>query len=117
MTSRGAPLDKLAQPDIPWHASRHWEPSSPRRGCRSTGTLLNPATLRRSAVTPLIGLLDRTPCLQRAGPYSLNHCGDDGPFRLCATNNGDLPARHDMPTPADVVPAPAGWWTWWSNAA
>ncbi len=42
-------------------------------------------------------------------------CGDDGPFRLCAPAAGDLPARHDMPPIAEVAPAPAGWWNWWSD--
>ena len=43
--------------------------------------------------------------------------GDDGPFRLCSPAAGDLVARHDMPTAADVVTAPPGWWAWWGTEA
>ena len=66
-----------------------------------------------SAVQAL-GMLDWLPRLYYFYPLL---CGDDGPFRLCAPANGDLPARHDMPAPANVVPAPPGWWSWWANAS
>ena len=55
------------------------------------------------AAIQVLGMLDWLPRLYYFLPIL---CGDDGPFRLCALNNGDLPARHDMPAPADVTPAP-----------
>jgi hypothetical protein len=64
------------------------------------------------AAVQALGMLDWLPRLDYFLPIL---CGDDGPFRLCAPNNGDLPARHDMPAPAEVIPAPPGWWSWWSN--
>ena len=63
------------------------------------------------AAVQTLGMLDWLPRLYYFMPIL---CGDDGPFRLCAPTNADLPARHDMPSPADVVPAPPGWWNWWS---
>jgi hypothetical protein len=42
-------------------------------------------------------------------------CGDDGPSRLCTPDCGDLPARHEVPAIANVIPAPAGWWNWWTD--
>ena len=63
------------------------------------------------AAVQTLGMLDWLPRLYYFLPIL---CGDDGPLRLCAPTNGDLPARHDMPPPADVVPAPPGWWNWWS---
>jgi len=64
------------------------------------------------AAVQVTGMLDWLPRLYYFLPIL---CGDDGPFRLCAPTAGDLPARHDMPLIADVTPAPAGWWNWWSD--
>jgi len=43
-------------------------------------------------------------------------CSADGPFRECASPDGDRAAKHRGDQFADAVPAPANWWNWWSNA-
>jgi len=64
-----------------------------------------------AAVQP-VGMLDWLPRLYHLLPIL---CGDDGPFRLCTPADGDLLARHEIPAIANVTPAPAGWWNWWSD--
>ena len=64
-----------------------------------------------SAVQTL-GMLDWLPRLYHLYPIL---AGDDGPFRLCSPAVGDLPSRHEMPSVADVVAAPPGWWQWWGT--
>jgi hypothetical protein len=66
------------------------------------------------AAVQTLGMLDWLPRLYYLLPILT---GDDGPFRLCAPTTGDLPARHDTPTIADITPAPAGWWHWWGTDA
>jgi Domain of unknown function (DUF4913) len=66
------------------------------------------------AAVQTLGMLDWLPRLYHLYPVL---AGDDGPFRLCSPAAGDLVARHDMPTPAEVVPAPPGWWAWWGTEA
>lgn len=60
----------------------------------------------------VLGMLDWLPRLYHLMPTL---AGDDGPFRLCSAEAGDMPARHEMPPVADVIPAPAGWWRWWGT--
>jgi hypothetical protein len=64
------------------------------------------------AAVQTLGMLDWLPRLYYFLPIL---CGDDGPFRLCTPAGGDLDARHDMPAPANVIPATPGWWNWWTN--
>jgi Domain of unknown function (DUF4913) len=64
-----------------------------------------------AAVQPT-GMLDWLPRLYYMYPIL---SGDDGPFRLCAPAGGDVVARHEMPNVADIVPAPPGWWQWWTG--
>jgi hypothetical protein len=64
-----------------------------------------------SAVQTL-GMLDWLPRLYHLLPIL---AGDDGPFRLCSPTAGDLLARHEMPSVAEVVAAPPGWWQWWGT--
>ena len=66
------------------------------------------------AAVQTLGMLDWLPRLYHLLPIL---AGDDGPFRLCSPESGDLPARHDMPPVAEVVVAPAGWWHWWGTEA
>jgi hypothetical protein len=61
----------------------------------------------RSAVSGNATLLDWLPRLYYFYPIL---CGGDGPFRPCTPAGGDLHARHDMPAPANVIPASPGWW-------
>jgi hypothetical protein len=42
-------------------------------------------------------------------------CSTDGPFRECKQADGDRPAGHTGDRFADVVPAPADWWDWWTE--
>jgi hypothetical protein len=64
-----------------------------------------------SAVQTL-GMLDWLPRLYHLYPIL---AGDDGPFRVCSPAAGDLPSRHEMPSVADAVAAPPGWWQWWGT--
>lgn len=64
------------------------------------------------AAVQVTGMLDWLPRLYYFLPIL---CGDDGPFRLCTPTADDRPARHDMPPVAEVIPAPAGWWNWWTD--
>ena len=41
-------------------------------------------------------------------------CGDDGPFRNCATAADGAEARHQLPAIAAIQPAPEQWWDWWN---
>lgn len=60
----------------------------------------------------VLGMLDWLPRLYHLYPILL---GDDGPFRQCNPESGDLKGRHEMPNVAEVVPAPPGWWQWWGT--
>jgi hypothetical protein len=64
------------------------------------------------AAVQTLGMLDWLPRLYHLLPIL---GGDDGPFRLCTPEGGDLPARHEMPSVAEVVAAPPGWWQWWGT--
>jgi hypothetical protein len=64
------------------------------------------------AAVQTLGMLGWLPRLYNLLPILAS---DDGPFRLCTPASGDLPARHEMPAPAEILPAPAGWWHWWGT--
>jgi hypothetical protein len=40
-------------------------------------------------------------------------CGEDGPFRECATSGALGEARHRLPDVTPTEPAPPEWWSWW----
>jgi hypothetical protein len=66
------------------------------------------------AAVQTLGMLDWLPRLYHLLPIL---AGDDGPFRLCQPAAGDLPARHELSSVAEVVAAPSGWWQWWGTEA
>jgi hypothetical protein len=66
------------------------------------------------AAVQTLGMLDWLPRLYHLYPILT---GDDGPFRLCSPAAGDLVARHDMPSVAEVEAATPGWWAWWGTEA